>query len=361
MTETLYSIFSSLPFCICLCWWLILLLRRDAVSSPAHRYLSLLAFVNMVLYLCHTFFFNGEEIPAFRVLYYMCLLAVFPLFWIYIRALTEPEQLKLRAGWVLAPTFLAGIVLTVVLACGGTLEAADLPIRIVFMVELVLVCVSVLRRLTVYDRKVQNFYADTERKSPRELRSLFYLMIPVAIFSGVTSALGREFFANRQLLITPSLLSSALLFGIFHVGFLMEYTATEMAAGGTESPAPEKDDDDDRTQRALLERIRDLIESQRLYLTPGLKVTDVAEALDTNRTYVSACINRQAGMSFSDYVNGFRVRHAQELLLQKDVALTLTQIGVQSGFSGDTSFFRNFKKVTGQTPSEWLSLQKDRD
>ena len=357
MTETLYSIFSSLPFCICLSWWLILLLRRDAVSSSAHRFLSLLAFVCMVLYLCNTFFLNGEEIPLFRVLYYMCYLAVFPLFWLYVRALTEPEQLKLRAGWVLAPAVLAGIVLAVVLACGGTLEPADFPIRIVFQVQLVLVCVSVLRRLTVYDRKVQNFYADTERKSPRELRSLCYLLIPVAILSGV-SVLGREFFANRQLLITPSLLSSALLFAFFHVGLLMEYTAAEMAAGGTESPVPV--DEDDRAQRALLERIRDLIESQRLYLTPGLKVTDVAGMLDTNRTYVSACINRQAGMSFSDYVNGFRVHHAQALLLRKDSPLTLAQIGIRSGFSGDTSFFRNFKKVTGQTPSEWLSRQQDR-
>jgi AraC-like DNA-binding protein len=43
----------------------------------------------------------------------------------------------------------------------------------------------------------------------------------------------------------------------------------------------------------------------------------------------------------------------------KGADLTLTQIGIQSGFSGDTSFFRNFKKVTGQTPSEWMSSQKE--
>lgn len=357
MTETLYSLFSSLPFCICLSWWLVFLLRRDAVGSTAHLYLSLLAFTCMMLYFSHALFFNGEEIPLFRAVYYFCDLAVFPLFWIYIRALTEPEHLKLRAGWVLAPSVTAAVVSAVVLICGGSLEPLDLPIRLVFVVQLVLVCVSVVRRLTVYDRKVQNFYVDTERKSPRELRSLFYLLIPAAIFSAIASALGRNFFSNRQLVILPSLLFSALLFGIFHVGLLMEYTAAEMAAGGSEVPGQEDLDEDVRDQQELLQRVRDLIESQRLYLTPGLKITDVAEALDTNRTYVSACINRQTGMSFSDYVNGFRVRHAQELLLRKDANLTLTQIGVQSGFSGDTSFFRNFKKVTGQTPSEWLSLQ----
>ena len=353
MNDTLYCIFSSLPFCICLCWWLILLLRRDAVDSAAHRYLSLFAFTCMVLYFCHALFFNGEEIPLFRAVYYFCHLAVFPLFWIYIRALTEPDQLKLPAGWVLAPSVIAGVVLAVVVACGGSVDSLAIPIRIVFLVQLIVISVSVLRRLTVYDRKVQNFYADTERKSPRELRSWFYLLVPAAIVAAVSGALGRVFFSNRQFVILPSLLFSALLFGIFHVGLLMEYTADEMAAGGPDAPVP--DDEDDRAQRALLERVQRLMTEKQVYLTPGLKVTDVADALGTNRTYVSACINRQTGMSFSDYVNGFRVRHAQELLLRKDDTLTLAQVGVQAGFAGDTSFFRNFKKVTGQTPSEWMA------
>lgn len=353
MNDTLYSIFSSLPFCICLCWWVILLLRRDAVGSHAHLYLSLFAFTCMLLYFCHALFISGEEIPLFRAVYYFCHLAVFPLFWLYIRVLTEPDQLKLRAGWVLAPAVAAAVVSAVVSISGGSFDPLDIPIRLVFLVQLVFVCVSVVRRLTVYDRKVQNFYADTERKSPRELRSLFYLLIPAAIISAIASALGRDFFTNRQLVILPSLVFSALLFGIFHVGLLMEYTAAEMAAGGQDAPAP--DDDDDRAQRALLERIQEMMTGKQIYLTPGLKVTDVADALDTNRTYVSACINRQTGMSFSDYVNGFRVRHAQELLLQRDESLTLAQVGLQSGFSGDTSFFRNFKKVTGQTPSEWMA------
>ncbi|NLZ19581.1 MAG: helix-turn-helix transcriptional regulator [Bacteroidales bacterium] len=355
MNQTLYSIFSTLPFCLCLLWWVFLLFRRRAVSSPAHPFLSMFAFACTLLYFCHAVFFNGEEFPPVRALYYICNLAVYPLFWIYVRVLTEPELPRKRVLWVLAPSALAAVVLAVVLACGASPERLDLPVRLVFLAEMIPVCVSAARRLTAFDRKVQNFYVDTEHKSLRDLRSLFFLLIPVSVLSALGSAVGRAFFTDSLRIIFPSLLFSALLFGIFYVGYLLEYTAAEMAAGT--APAPAADAVDERAQQALLERVRELVESQKMYLTPGLKITDVAEALDTNRTYISSCINRQTGMSFSDYINGFRVRHAKELMREKDPRLSVTQIGIRSGFSGDTTFFRNFKKATGQTPSEWISSQ----
>ncbi len=357
MNQTLYSIFSSLPFALCLFWWIILLLRRGTVSSPAHRYLSIFALACMLLYFCHAAFFNGEEIPVLRVLYFVCNLSVYPIFWLYVRSLTEPELPKIGAWWVMVPGPVAGVALTVVYLCGGDVAVLDIPFRVVFVLELILVGISVARRLTAFDRRVKNFYVDTEHKSLQDMRSLFFLLILVLVLSVLMSTLGRSVFVDRLLLIVPSVLFSTLLFGIFHVGFLLEYTAAEMAGAGPEEDPAREEESDEREQLALLDRVRDLMESKQLFLTPGLKISDVAEALDTNRTYISSCINRQSGMSFSDYVNGFRVRHAQELIRRKDPDLTLTQIGVQSGFSGDTSFFRNFKKVTGQTPSEWLSSQ----
>jgi YesN/AraC family two-component response regulator len=107
--------------------------------------------------------------------------------------------------------------------------------------------------------------------------------------------------------------------------------------------------------QALLERICALMESRQLFRTQGFKITDLATELGTNRTYVSNCINRLRGESFSDFVNSYRVRYAQILLQMNDSGKTIAQIGAEAGFTGDTSFFRNSKKITGQTPSAWLS------
>lgn len=104
----------------------------------------------------------------------------------------------------------------------------------------------------------------------------------------------------------------------------------------------------------LMERICQLMDEEQLYLHSDLKVQDVAVRLNTNSSYVSECINSVSSQSFSQFVNTFRVRHAQELLRQHPDMKTAT-VSVASGFSTEASFFRNFKAVTGMTPREWLT------
>lgn len=105
----------------------------------------------------------------------------------------------------------------------------------------------------------------------------------------------------------------------------------------------------------LMERICRLMDEERLYLRNGLKVQDVAVRLNTNSNYVSKCISSISNQSFSQFVNTFRVRHAQELLRQRPNMKTAI-IATESGFSNEASFFRNFKAVTNMTPREWLAI-----
>ena len=64
----------------------------------------------------------------------------------------------------------------------------------------------------------------------------------------------------------------------------------------------------------LMSRIDALMQEQQLFRNSRLKLSDVAAALGTNITYISACINGQAGMSFNDYVMTYRIRYAQRLM-----------------------------------------------
>jgi AraC-like DNA-binding protein len=102
----------------------------------------------------------------------------------------------------------------------------------------------------------------------------------------------------------------------------------------------------------LMQRIRDLMEQQQLYLNSELKLADVATMLNTNRNVISNCINSQHGCSFSQFVNDYRVRHAQELM-RRQPDIKISEVWMASGFSTEASFFRTFKATTGKTPSEW--------
>ena len=57
-------------------------------------------------------------------------------------------------------------------------------------------------------------------------------------------------------------------------------------------------------------RIERLFNNELVFLNPDLKISDIAAAVGSNRTYVSAYFNREASSTFYDYVNGLRVRHA---------------------------------------------------
>jgi len=104
----------------------------------------------------------------------------------------------------------------------------------------------------------------------------------------------------------------------------------------------------------LMQRICQLMEEQQLYLNPNLKLTDIATLLGTNRGIISNCINTQRDCTFPQFVNFYRVQHAQQLLSsQSDTKLT--EVWTAAGFSSESSFYRIFKSITGSTPSDWRS------
>ena len=104
----------------------------------------------------------------------------------------------------------------------------------------------------------------------------------------------------------------------------------------------------------LWQRICQLIEEEKPYLDSNFRVTDAARKLGVNRSTLSACINAQAGCTFNQYINRYRVKYAKDLML-KQPDIKMATICTESGFNNETSFFRAFKVHTGKTPREWMS------
>lgn len=115
----------------------------------------------------------------------------------------------------------------------------------------------------------------------------------------------------------------------------------------------------DGGEAQLMARIVTLMENEKLYLNPELKIGDVADALGVHRNNVSACINSHQGCSFSQYVNDYRLQHAKRLLMETP-EMKISAVGLESGFANERSFFRAFKSAMDMTPKEWKDL-KDRD
>lgn len=104
----------------------------------------------------------------------------------------------------------------------------------------------------------------------------------------------------------------------------------------------------------LFNKIETRIQEERLYLDESLTLDALAQRIEEPRHRISQAINEQSGKSFSELVNGHRIREAQQLLeTTTKQELNIIEIAYQVGFSSKKTFNAVFKKHTGMTPTEF--------
>lgn len=99
--------------------------------------------------------------------------------------------------------------------------------------------------------------------------------------------------------------------------------------------------------------LEQLVEQQQLYLKKDLTLQDLADAMDSNRTYVSKYLSQVLGVTFYDYVNQLRIERVSIPLMREHPEYKLDFVAHQSGFASISTFRRAFIKLTGQMPSQY--------
>lgn len=110
--------------------------------------------------------------------------------------------------------------------------------------------------------------------------------------------------------------------------------------------------DEYRTDARLYDRLRQHFDLERPHLNPGLRISDVAKALDVPGYLLSRALNRCDGSHFFDFVNSRRVLYARSQMETPGILekYSLEGIAQESGFANRTTFSSAFKKFTGCTP-----------
>jgi AraC-like DNA-binding protein len=139
------------------------------------------------------------------------------------------------------------------------------------------------------------------------------------------------------------------------LGCLPEATGEAEEPVETPSPSPprsavEPDREILAEDRAIVARLDALLATDRPYLDPGLTLVRLARRLHLPEKRLSAAVNRATGSNVSRHINGWRVRHACDLL---DQGRSVTEAMLSSGFNTKSNFNREFSRVTAMTPSAW--------
>lgn len=89
-------------------------------------------------------------------------------------------------------------------------------------------------------------------------------------------------------------------------------------------------------------RFESFIRNEKPYLNPDYKITDLVEALDINRTTLSAFINRTYGANFNRYLNRLRLKELEKLRSQPDgQGKSISSLLDKAGFKD----FRNYSRA----------------
>jgi AraC-like DNA-binding protein len=94
---------------------------------------------------------------------------------------------------------------------------------------------------------------------------------------------------------------------------------------------------------------------KKLYTNAELTLAELAQSLEVHPNNLSQVINTFEEKTFFDYINEKRVEEFKRIVsLPENQKFTLLALAHDCGFNSKTSFNRNFKNVTGLSPSEYL-------
>jgi len=93
------------------------------------------------------------------------------------------------------------------------------------------------------------------------------------------------------------------------------------------------------------------MEERCLYQQANLTLSQLADEIGVNRTYLSLYFNRSEVGSFYNFIASYRIEDAKKRL--EDTSLPLNEIARMSGFTSQANFSRTFKNNVGVTPTEY--------
>ena len=354
----------------------VLLFRRGGEPRRARLALAWLALMIALLLIDYALMIGGFEVrwPLLTSLLDPLWFAVGPLFYAYVRLLLpgrsrwEPEDvlhilplllMVIRMGWVLGLD--AGV--------RETLQALPMAESPGFTFSITLYLLQSVAYAFITTALVRDYARGYRREASGaaavQLEGLQRLLRVFWVYAGMTAL-------NVGLLLTIGYYSMELDFlvpltlaGLVYVLGYLRLREPAQLFPPLHLPIPNDEPESMSPTPELLGHaasLRTWMENEQPYLDPDLRLADLAAPLGIAERTLSQVLSDALGVTFYDYVNGYRVAAIKARLLDPaSDHLTVLGVAMECGFSSKASFNRVFKKVTGTTPSEYRARATSRD
>ncbi|MDY8136993.1 AraC family transcriptional regulator [Aquimarina sp. 2201CG5-10] len=110
---------------------------------------------------------------------------------------------------------------------------------------------------------------------------------------------------------------------------------------------------------SLGNRLKYIMEKEKLFLQSDLTLRDLSEKLDTSTHNISWYLNKVLHSSFYDYINHYRIKEFLQKIENNEHAYhTILAIAMDVGFNSKSTFNKAFKQEMNDTPSNYIKQLK---
>ncbi len=118
--------------------------------------------------------------------------------------------------------------------------------------------------------------------------------------------------------------------------------------------------DEKEENSEVINRLEKYMQKNKPYVNPGLTLNELAKNIEVPSHQLSKLLNDHFGKNFFDFINSYRIQEFKKLAADpKNQHFTFLGLAYEVGFNSKTAFNRSFKKITGQTPREFLEENKE--
>lgn len=299
-----------------------------------------------------------------------------PFLFLYISALTQTQKNKIPRAVHFAPAVIFYLLLMSYLFSsrqhkiwvfqneGAGYEWYMTPLVIAISLSGVSYVIASLLLLRKYKKRIVNEFSNTEKISLNWLRYLIYSIAVIWIFvlagtdhlvfgSAVLFVIFLGYFGIKQ----PGIFTNTLSGTKQNNSVLpaAEEKETPIESNLHTKPKYEKSGLTEEQAAAIYSSLVKSITHEKLFTDPELTLGVLARKLNVHPNHLSQVINSYEQKNFYDFINFHRIEEFKRIAaITENKNYTLVSLAYDCGFNSKASFNRNFKKVTGLAPSEFL-------
>ena len=304
--------------------------------------------------------------PALSILMGSVILTYGPLFYLYIRAMTDKDRRRTPIDVLHGIPFLLGLIAYgAYLSLPGSGSASSgvvgsavrspwLVVLTLAILQTIAYVVSIIRLLREHSERIKATYSTIDRINLGWLRRRLFVYAAIwAVGLAMVAAVRLE---SRAIGLVGQIVFFLIALNTFVTGYLA-MLQPEIFFGLSEArPARRYERSSLTPENAALHKTRllELMEREKSFLDPEITLPKLAQALEISVAHLSRVINDLFGRNFYEFINHYRVKDAKRRLAMPDAGREkLITVALDCGFNSLATFNRVFKELAGRTPSEY--------